>query len=139
MPHADVVEALLVILAGQDAAHTDAIDLNELGIGARGVGVGDFVDTLEEVVPDVCSEVSGINLGTTCDRCAEGRDYWPVCRVGNPSLDGGSLSGAVANGVTDSTQLFNQFRGGVGHVTLVDGSGDLQPPRIIEIGVALRF
>jgi hypothetical protein len=50
-----------------------------------------------------------------------------------------NVARAQANGVTDATQLFNQFRAGVGHVTLVDGSGDLQPPRIVEIGVALRF
>jgi hypothetical protein len=42
---------------------------------------------------------------------------------------------AQANGVTDPTQLYNQFRGGVGHVSL----GSDEPARIIEIGVALRF
>jgi len=42
---------------------------------------------------------------------------------------------AEANGVTNPTQLFNQYRSGVGHVNL----GSDEPARIIEIGVAFRF
>jgi len=42
---------------------------------------------------------------------------------------------ARSNGITDSLLLFNQYRSGVGHVNLTD----VQPPRVIEIGMALRF
>jgi hypothetical protein len=35
----------------------------------------------------------------------------------------------------ESTQLYNQCRAGVGHVDLTS----VQPNRIIEIGMALRF
>jgi hypothetical protein len=42
---------------------------------------------------------------------------------------------ARANGITDPLQLYNQFRSGVGHVNLTD----VQPSRVIEIGMALRF
>jgi hypothetical protein len=50
-----------------------------------------------------------------------------------------NMQRAQANGTTDPTALFNAYRSGVGHVNLTDGSGDIQPPRIIEIGLALRF
>jgi hypothetical protein len=42
---------------------------------------------------------------------------------------------AKANGITDPVQLYNQFRSGVGHINLTD----VQPPRVIEIGMAMRF
>jgi len=45
---------------------------------------------------------------------------------------------ARAKAVATNTpqQIFNQFRGGVGHVNL---TGSAEPARIIEIGVAFRF
>ncbi len=42
---------------------------------------------------------------------------------------------ARQNGVTDPLALFNQYRTGVGHVNVTD----VQPPRIIELGLAFRF
>ena len=41
-------------------------------------------------------------------------------------------SRARASGITDPVQLYNQFRSGIGHVNLTD----VQPPRVIEIGMA---
>jgi hypothetical protein len=42
---------------------------------------------------------------------------------------------AKANGVSDPTQLYNQYRTGVGHVNLTSD----EPARIVEIGLAFRF
>jgi hypothetical protein len=88
-------------------------------------------------VYNLFNNVRWLNVNSAITYKAKGATYADGFSVFNtPELN---VARAQANGVTDSTQLFNQFRSGVGHVTLVDGSGDLQPPRIIEIGVALRF
>ena len=42
---------------------------------------------------------------------------------------------ARASGITDPVQIYNQFRAGIGHVNLTE----VQPPRVIEIGMAVRF
>jgi Carboxypeptidase regulatory-like domain/TonB-dependent Receptor Plug Domain len=50
------------------------------------------------------------------------------------------VSRAQASGINDPAQLFNLYRTGVGHVNLTgNNSNPVQPPRIIEIGMALRF
>jgi hypothetical protein len=88
-------------------------------------------------VYNLFNNVRWLNVNSSITYKAKGATYADGFTVFNtPELN---VARAQANGITDSTQLFNQFRAGVGHVTLVDGSGDLQPPRIIEIGVALRF
>jgi hypothetical protein len=86
---------------------------------------------------NVFNNVRWLTVNSAITYKANGAAYTDGFRVFNtPELN---VARAQANGVTDATQLFNQFRAGAGHVTLVDAAGDVQPPRIIEIGVALRF
>jgi len=88
-------------------------------------------------VYNVFNNVRWLTINSAITYKAKGATYADGFSVFNtPELN---VARAQANGVTDPTQLFNQFRTGVGHVTLLDASGDIQPPRIIEIGVALRF
>jgi hypothetical protein len=83
------------------------------------------------------NNVRWLNVNSSITYKARGATYADGFSVFNtPELN---VARSQANGITDPTALFNQFRGGVGHVTLVDAAGDVQPPRIIEIGVALRF
>ena len=92
---------------------------------------------IRDSVYNLFNNVRWLNVNSSITYKAKGATASDGFTVFNtPELN---VARAQANGITDSTQLFNQFRAGVGHVTLVDGSGDLQPPRIIEIGVALRF
>jgi hypothetical protein len=78
-----------------------------------------------------------LNVNNSITYKARGANYSDGFTVFNtPELNQQRLQ---ASGTTDPTALFNAYRGGVGHVNLTDDSGNIQPPRIIEIGLALRF
>jgi hypothetical protein len=88
-------------------------------------------------VYNVFNNVRWLNVNNSVQYKANGPTFADGFRVFNtPELN---EARARANGITDPTQLFNQFRAGVGHVTLIDSTANVQPPRIIEIGVAFRF
>lgn len=88
-------------------------------------------------VYNVFNNVRWLTVNNSVQYKANGPAFGDGFRVFNtPELN---ESRARANGITDPALLFNQFRAGVGHVTLVDSAANVQPPRIIEIGVALRF
>jgi hypothetical protein len=82
---------------------------------------------------NVFNNVRRLAINNTLQFKANGATYADGFRLFNtPEL---LEARARSNGVTDSLQLFNQFRTGVGHVNLTD----VQPSRVIEIGMALRF
>ena len=79
------------------------------------------------------NNVRRTNINSGLQFKANGRTFADGFRLFNtPELN---EARGRANGITDERQLYNLYRSGVGHVDLTN----VQPNRIIEIGMAFRF